>query len=410
MKGSIAVQPIRRPGSVIKRRNSSCAVCKASDPLQVLDLPALPLTGIYLEHPSSAKVPPVDQGLLLCRCGHAQLMNILDPSFVYDATYTHRASLSPIATGGNEFFCQFLKNVVGRRRFKRVVDVGCNDLYLLRKLEPLGKRLLGIDPIWRGREPEPSAKTKVLGRFIEEVDLEEELEGQPDLIVSTHTLEHLEDPRIQLERLVAKASPDAWFFIEVPSLDTLLEINRFDQVFHQHIQYFSLASFERMVRELGCELVEAKFNWGMWGGTMLTAFRKLPGRSRPTPRPGPRKPSAALVRTSFKRFRAQLRGALDAVEGLGGLPIYGFGAAQMLPTLAYHLESDLGFLEAIYDDDPRREGLCYPSLRPQIQRPAPETVLDNAGVLVTALDSTRPILKRLLPMRPRRIIIPVASI
>ncbi len=396
----------RKAESHIRRRKTACSACGEERLVRLLDLPNLPLTGIYLKEKVRGRFEPSDQGLSLCRvCGHAQLLNVLDPNYVYDDTYTHRSSQSPIATGGNDFFHVFIAKLSGGRKFRRIVDVGCNDMVLLRKLQPMGERLLGVDPIWRGNEPPDEGNIRVLGKFIEEVDLAKELGGRPDLVVSTHTFEHIDEPKVEIKRLLDAADPDALFVVEVPSFDTLLELSRFDQVFHQHIQYFSLASFSRMVRDLGCRVTAHAFNYYYWGGTMLVAFRRARGGSGED---GFQMPTEEAASGSFSRFKAQLTSTMKTVESLRGTAIHGFGAAQMLPTLAYHMGTDLSFLDSILDDDPRRDGLVYPDLAPRIERPGEDFTLEGKNVLLTALDSARPILRRLIALRPKRLLLPLS--
>ena len=86
--------------------------------------------------------------------------------------------------------------------------------------------------------------------------------------------------------------------------------------------------------------------------------------------------------------------------------IYGYGAAQMVPTIAYHLKTDLSFLKAILDDNVKRSGFYYPGLKPRTTvMPSLETFGD-AGVLITAIDSARPILQKVSHLNPRHIFIP----
>jgi len=386
--------------------NVSCGICGCENLDEVLNLPGFPLTGIYMPMEDKGDYPDVDQGLNLCpTCGHAQLRSTLDPDFVYGHEYTHRSSTSPIATGGNDFFFQFLSRISQGQVFERVVEIGCNDLYLLNKIAPLGKSLLGIDPIWRGREPEPEGRIKIVGKFVEEVEFEAELGGKPDLIVSAHTFEHLPHPGLVLKRLVAEAAQGALFLIEVPGFDSLLNLCRFDQVFHQHIQYFSLASFCRLIEQVGCQYVSHTFNYSYWGGTMLVAFRKGAG-GKESPAPNTPRPTASLVTRKFHLFKSQLENLMDILAAQTD-PVYGFGAAQMLPALAYHMNTDLDFLRCIYDDNTERIGKKFPHLPVPIKKLASGALLDDGTVLITALDSTRPILKRVQSLQPRFILRPL---
>jgi hypothetical protein len=88
-------------------------------------------------------------------------------------------------------------------------------------------------------------------------------------------------------------------------------------------------------------------------------------------------------------------------------PCYGFGAAQMLPVLAHHMGSDLGFLEAILDDNSDRIGKFLPTINSPIVAPSQVKCFSEVAVIVTALDSMRPILRRLMDLSPRRILNPI---
>ncbi|KKK78811.1 hypothetical protein LCGC14_2839810, partial [marine sediment metagenome] len=72
----------------------------------------------------------------------------------------------------------------------------------------------------------------------------------------------------------------ALFIIEVPSFDTLINNHRFDQVFHQRVNYFSLSSMKKLIDLSGCEYIDHTFNYNFWGGTMLFAFKKSENRKK----------------------------------------------------------------------------------------------------------------------------------
>jgi len=381
----------------------TCSVCGSDALVAVLELPGLPLTGLYFEARDPAHCG-IDQGLDICdECGHGQLRHIVDPRIVYADSYAHRSTASPIAMAGNDFFAEFLAEIAAGATFERIVEIGCNDLYLLNKIAPLGKSLHGIDPIWRGRAAPPGGTINTVGIFIEDVDFSGDIGGAPDLVVAAHCFEHIDDIAAQLGRLLDAAADDALFVVEVPGFESLLRLCRFDQVFHQHIHYFSLASFRRLLRRLGAAYLTHRFNYRYWGGTLLVAFRKA-AKADPACAAGP---TPALVAARLKLFRLQLEQAAALLDG-ANQPVFGFGAAQMLPVLAYHMHTDFNGLEAVLDDNADRQGLYYPGLTPQIR--APQADLAGAVAVITALDSARPILARLIALGARDIVLPLQVI
>jgi len=207
-----------------------------------------------------------------------------------------------------------------------------------------------------------------------------------------------------LEKLLGVAAHDALFLFEVPGFDALVRKLRFDQVFHQHLQYFSLASFQRLLGELQAAYVSHRENYHDWGA-MAVAFRKS-GKPDGRREPNPAMANVIEIRERYALFQRHMSAVDDLLESLRETKVYGYGAAQMVPALAYHLGNDMEFLAAIVDDDPSRDGWYYQNLPPPIRHTSKIPDLDSATVLVTAVDNIQPILTKLLAHRPRHIVTP----
>lgn len=398
---------------IIKTQQAVCSTCGGSV-RDVLPMPKLPVTGVYVRQGETARLSEADQVLQHCgACGHAQLQNVIDPALVYDQTYFHRSSLSPISAAGNDFLIGFLRDVVGDRRFERVLEIGCNDLYLLSKIKDLGKEFHGLDPIWIDQPVEHQDGVHVIGKFVEQLDVKQDCGGAPDLIVSAHTFEHLETPRESLNHLMRGADPEALLLIEVPGFESSLKNTRFDHVFHQHLQYYSLHSLLSMVESLGGKYVKHAYNYGYWGGTLLLAFALEGSKTWVANRPKTAPISEEYLRGQWDLYRAQMAATaqlLTQVKREEGSPIVGYGGAQMLPSLFYHLPLDANLVEVIWDDNAERDGLFYPTYPFAIRKPPEAFSLAGSNVLITALDSARGIAKRCLALGACRIVFPVHAI
>ncbi len=382
-----------------------CFVC--GTPCEpAIDLPSLPLTdtyGVFGQKRVQAPASGIDQQLLSCpECGHGQLATIVPPDGLYTAEYSFRTAASQTASAGTDFFLDFLDQVAAGRQFQCALDVGCNDLHLLRRLKDRTRHGVGIDPIWAGREDQcPDSHIIVCGALAEQANLATLLPVPADLIVARHTMEHIHRPVDTIRLLLAHSSPDVLIIIEVPGFDTLVRRRRYDQVFHQHVQYYSRSSLTQLVHECGGEVAATAENYHNWGA-MLVAMRRAAGRPAPAPRPAP---SVRAIIDGFRRFRDDIADVEPFVISLGG-PIYGYGAAQMLPVLGYHMRTDFSFLEAIIDDDPSKDGMGYWNLPVRIAQRSPAIDLSDATVLITAADNAAPILRRLLQDRPKHIVTP----
>ena len=153
---------------MIQILSDECVICSGSIE-SVLQLPCLPLTGIYSRTGQDLDFKKFDQELMVCTdCGHGQLKYVIDPNYLYGHEYGFRTTASQTARGGCDFFAKYLETLFPNRTFKRVVEFGCNDVYLLKLIKPKAEQLLGIDPIWKGREAEfQEEKICVVGDKIE---------------------------------------------------------------------------------------------------------------------------------------------------------------------------------------------------------------------------------------------------
>jgi len=381
---------------------AACTVCGGPTDF-VVELPNLPLTDTFTRVPLDRPVPSFDQALRFCSaCQHGQLAVQVSPKVLYGGDYGFRTSASATARRGTDFFLGMLERVATGRTFKMALDLGCNDLFLLTHLQGRAALRVGVDPLWAGRENEVDEPgIQVIGQGIEAVDLTD-LEQKPDLVVCRHTLEHIARPLDVVKRMVAAAADDALFVFEVPGFEPLVNRNRFDQVFHQHLQYFTQASFARLLAQAGAKPIAWASNYHDWGA-FAVAFVKGKGDGvahEVAP------PKLERVNDSLKSFTTQMdctRRALDAMDG----PVYGYGAAQMLPVLAYHLQSDLACLEAVLDDDPEKDGVLYANLPLHVRPSGFVGDLSQTSILITAVDSAQPILRHLLSgPRPRHIVYP----
>jgi hypothetical protein len=382
----------------------SCRCCgSAVEPL--IKLPGFPLTGIYAPLPAPPAAEKFDLDLVRCAaCGHLQLGRHLPPVRLYGKGYAHRSTASHSAIAAADVLIEFIRKVAATRRFRSALEVGCNDLVLLPRLATLADFAVGVDPIWLQESPPDLERMRIIGRYIEDVDPQRDLPVPPDLVVSNHNLEHLHDPAEPFRRLLANADRDALFVIAVPDATTMIQHLRFDQVFHQHVHYFSLNSLAAWVASIGGQYLAHQYDPLHWGQTLILAFKRAEGSGGGV-MPEAQPISHELIQRRFGMFQHRMQDSLEIMTGMEK-PLVGYGAGQMVSAVAYHLGSDLGFFSTLLDDNPQRAGQGYPGLPVGIKLASEYGDFSKAAVVIMALDAVRPIMQRLLNVRPRAILVP----
>ncbi len=387
-----------------------CMICGRVSDEPIISLPEFPMTEIYTRERVVEKVACLDQTFHFCKhCGHGQIANVIDVELQYgnNLSYHFRTSESATGSESSDFFIGFVNKVIGGQYFSNIVELGCNDLYILKSLRARAHRLIGIDPILRGRERELSDdQILAIGDFFENV----ELEGDLDVVVCKDTLEHVVNPKEFVKKVVNKGTEQTIFFFQFPILETLLSGCRFDQVFHQHLNYFSLKSIFYMLNELGCELLDYTINVNHWGA-ILIAFRK--GANNIKYYKYIWEISYTDILQRYALFNSNMDSTAKRLALLQNETIYGYGAALMLPVLAYHLGSDLSCLKCVLDDDRKKTGLYYINLPVSIRFSEDVADIHDSIILITAIASmnnVRRILSRLFQLNPKQIILPLNTI
>ena len=234
--------------------------------------------------------------------------------------------------------------------------------------------------------------------FVEDVDFSK-FHGK-SLILTSHFLEHTEQPRNILESLFQNVNDASIFHFAFPCFDCLLNDGRFDQIYNHHLQYFSEFSFDCLLNDIGFEKTNRSFIPEYWG-TMITTFKKSKSNLILDSSP---KPTKERVIFSYDWFERRMKRAKEAIKNLSD-PIYGYGASLQISVLNYHLGNELSRLEYILDDDPNKKGLYPLNLDVQIVEAA-NMDLKNKNVVITAINFAKEIKSKLHPLQPRHILNP----
>jgi len=383
---------------------TNCNLCHSNGIVPFLTFDRMPLTGIYKHTRSYERPYFFDQTLCYCKvCSHFQLGQPIDEALLYQETYSHKTSGSRIATKGNDHFFDFISRLSRGKTFDLALEIGSNDGYLLNKIKSLSTRRIGVDPNIDAYQDDKELRIR---SFITP-EFNYDLFDHPDLVISTSTFEHIVEIGSVLENVVKVSRDGCMFFVEVPGFEEMSLNGRWDQVFHQHVNYFTKQSLGSAFERLGCELVAFETNHGYWGGNLLACFTKNSKKIDLSITSSMANADLTGIDLSYKHFKEHLALLSAKLLRLKSDIIYGFGAAQMLPILAYHLQTDFGLLNSILDDDPNRKGLFYPYLVPPVEMPSYDFDWPASTILITALDSSREISVRLSKSDAKRILLPL---
>ena len=158
--------------------------------------------------------------------------------------------------------------------------------------------------------------------------------------------------------------------------------------------------------KLDLSLVDINYNYSYWGGTQILHFSNY---IRPTVKPPIFDLSLEKVKRSIKLFVSEKEKLIFRLENSPGR-VFAYGAAQMPPILQYHFSDSFKKLEEIFDDNPDRIGKYFPGDDRKIKSFIDFEFEPNDTVVITALDSTKPLVRNLLGRNINLIIIPLGNV
>lgn len=139
-----------------------------------------------------------------------------------------------------------------------VVDIGSNDGTWLKQYAPYGLDVLGIEPATNVADLATAAGVRTWNRFFNEETAQDILNrvGKAKLVTAAGVFFHLEELHSVCRGIKAVLAEDGVFCVQAIYLGGMLENVAFDQVYHEHLCYYTLRSLEHLLRQHGLEVFD----------------------------------------------------------------------------------------------------------------------------------------------------------
>ncbi|MFD2416677.1 class I SAM-dependent methyltransferase [Amycolatopsis pigmentata] len=360
----------------------ACRLCGSADLVSVVDLGASPPCESFLSEAELDRPEPTyPLHLRVCAdCRLAQIPPLIDPVETFtEYAYFSSFSRSWLAHAGK--FADEAVTRLGLDQGSFVVEVASNDGYLLRDIVRRGLRCLGIEPSVNVGEAAREAGVPTLTAFLDAATGEavRRDHGAADLVVANNVYAHIPDILGFTAGLRALVADDGWVSIEVQHLLSLLELNQYDTIYHEHFQYYTVATARRALATAGLSVVDVERLETHGGSIRLWA--------RPDAVAGPPSERVHAVLTEekaaglhelsgyagFARRVSDVR--VDLLDFLvqarrRGERVVGYGAPGKGNTLLNHCGIRPDLLPYTVDRNPYKQGRYTPGTRVPIFDPA----------------------------------------
>ena len=213
--------------------------------------------------------------LALCRsCRLLQLRHTVSGELMY-RNYWYRSGTNSTMRGALAEIAHTAEHLVSLAAGDSVLDIGCNDGTLLAAYRTPGIVTIGFDPAENMAPHSRRVASKVVTSFfaLDAFRREAELRNcRPKIVTSIAMFYDLEDPGRFVSDVKAVMDPEGLWIVQMSYLPLMLKQRAFDNVCHEHLEYYSMESFESLLQRHDFEIVDIELN-DVNGGSMRAYIR-----------------------------------------------------------------------------------------------------------------------------------------
>ncbi|MEK6872571.1 MAG: class I SAM-dependent methyltransferase [Nanoarchaeota archaeon] len=251
-----------------------CKVCNRKTLEEFINFGDMPAANAFLKNEDLDKSEyTYKMAVGFCHsCYMTQLINLVpyDKYIIPDETgKTNYAFFSSTSKFMEKHFAKFAEEVESRflEGNKKVVEIGSNDGIMLKSFEDR-KNVLGIEPSYNVAQIARKQSIETIADFFSQ-DLARKIakEKKARAVISTNVFLNIIDIHDFVKGVQELLDEKGVFITEDPYLLDILEKNSYDQIYDEHIWYFSLSSLSKLFPIYDMEIFDAK-KQEVHGGSM----------------------------------------------------------------------------------------------------------------------------------------------
>ena len=253
-----------------------CRICKGRELHKVLSLGDQPHCNHFLtEEELSLPEARYPLDCYLCsECGLVQLGYVVPPEVMF-RQYLYMSGTTRTLS---QHFHQLAGQLVTQFELSPdslVVDVGSNDGTFLRGFKARGMRVLGVDPAVNIAKIANDAGIETLCDFFgrEAATRIRAEKGKARMVTAAGVFYHIPDLDDVVQGVGAVLADDGVFVVQANYLVDMLQKNTFDNIYHEHLCYYSLKPLTVLFRRFDMEVLDVERH-PIHGGSIIVYVRK----------------------------------------------------------------------------------------------------------------------------------------
>lgn len=348
----------------------SCRSCQSKNLINIISLGNLYLSNFRSDNKKPPKYP---LDLILCKkCFLLQLRHNTPMNLLYTENYGYKSGINKTMQDELKEIATKTYKTLGKRKEQILaIDIGANDGTLIKNY-PKNVFTVGIEPIKKLAKECSQHANVIVNDFFNFESYEKKLgKRQADIITAISCFYDMEDPNKFVFDITKMLKDDGIFVIQQNYLKSMLKLNAFDNIVHEHLEYYSMISLGNLLDKHGLEIFNVTQD-NLNGGSFRTfiAFKNKRKISKTVLEliKIERKDGLNKVKTYkefAKRINKNSEKTLDFIKKmhLKGKKIYIYGASTRGNTLIQHIKLDNKLITAAVERNPEKWGMKISSLQ-----------------------------------------------
>ena len=190
-----------------------------------------------------------------------QLLKAPKKEKMFNNNYAFYSSTSKYMDNHFKKFSKEIKNFILKKKIKNplIVEIGSNDGITLKRFKKY--QHLGIEPARNvALVCKKNTKCNVMVEFFSKKTLDKifrKFNKKVDVYYSTNVIGHIEDIKSVFKNISQSLSDKGILVLEDPYLGEIIKKNSYDQIYDEHIYFFSLTSISKLAKMYNLELFDA---------------------------------------------------------------------------------------------------------------------------------------------------------
>lgn len=358
-------------------KRTTCRSCGGDHLTPILDLGAMPPANAYVE-PADIDKPEAIFPLTLSLCEDCFLLqtpDVVDPEILFKNYHYSTAASGPMVA----HFQAYAENAI--RPFilggaDLVVDIGGNDGVLLGFAKSFA-RVLNVDPADNLSEMSESKGAPFYPAFFS-FDVAKKVVaeyGHARVATANNVFAHIDGINDVFKGVAHLIGDEGVFICEVHWAKNLLDEACFDQIYHEHLCFYSLHALKAVIERAGMRVFDVEIVPTQGQSLRVFAAKGRPEKEAVRRTLETEKAAGLLDIERYRTFAAVVeRNRAEALALIASLKaegkrIIGYGAPAKGNTLLNYYGLDARSIEYLTDSTPAKQGLFSPGAKIPIYPP-----------------------------------------